>query len=49
MGFIELAELAALSRRIGCQGPPSIAESKADVPEFLVSVTLRRKLRRHFH
>ena len=49
MGFIELAELAALSRRIGCQGPMSVADSKADVPEFLVSVTLRRKLRRHFH
>ena len=40
MGFIELAELALLSLRLGGDdtvGPPSL---RSDVPEFMVSVTL---------
>ena len=41
MGFMELAELARLSRKVGNEDGPSLAGVAADAPEFLVSVTLK--------
>ena len=41
MGFIELAELAALSRRLGEKEDVDLDDLPSDAPEFLVSVTLR--------
>lgn len=40
MGFIELAELAALSRRLARDVPVDFNAMPTDAPEFLVSVTL---------
>lgn len=41
MAFIELAELAALSRKLGVNETVDFDGASGDVPEFLVSVTLR--------
>jgi hypothetical protein len=41
MAFIELAELAALSRKLGVNETVEFDGVSGDVPEFLVSVTLR--------
>ena len=41
MAFIELAELAALSRKLGVNETVDFDGVSGDVPEFLVSVTLR--------
>ena len=55
MGFMDLAELASLSRRLGVEdgGEPDIVEppivesdaSRPNIPEFLVSVTLSDRAR----
>ena len=45
MGFMDLAELAALSRRLGASEPEALDEARPDMPEFLVSVTLSGSMR----
>lgn len=46
MSFLELAELASLSRKLGSGEMREPREMPPDAPEFLVSVTLRE--RRHY-
>jgi hypothetical protein len=41
MAFIELAELASLSRRFGCDEPVDLEATSPDGVQFVVSVTLR--------
>jgi hypothetical protein len=41
MGFMDLTELASLSRRLGCNEKVKFEEVPCEVAEFIVSVTLR--------
>jgi hypothetical protein len=41
MGFLDLSELASLSRRVGCNETMDFHPLPPHAPEFLVSVTLR--------
>lgn len=40
MGFMDVAELASLSRKLGCADTAELRALPPDAPEFLVSVTL---------
>lgn len=41
MGFMEMSELASLTRRLGCTPKVNFDDLPLEAPEFLVSVTLR--------
>jgi hypothetical protein len=41
IAFIDLAELAALSRRLGCTADPEWETLPPEAPQYIVSVTLR--------
>ena len=45
MGFMDLAELASLSRKLAVNETVDLEQSRPEMPEFLVSVTLNGRTR----